>query len=315
MSKRLPTRSHKRNTSVSAHAFRVRYLRRSRELYRRFLEGKPWITQLYRQFLGLRPGLRIVDVGCGTGDFTRYLVRLCSGRCTVIGVDNRQPSLQAADGDTRREGLSKQISYKLGDALSIPIEDNYSDLTCCRTVLMHLQDPRKAVSEMIRVTKPGGLVAAIEGGRMVSFLDPKDEEFTELSYETNQAWLNAVRRLEGKEFKIGERLPSIFQDTGLQDIQSEIHADAWLYCDPRRRLEDIKAELRFESSLSRESRKRDRKYLEKGGLSEAKISRYYRKYERRVKELLSDDKKLRMDASFYGATFVLVTGRKGHRTI
>jgi len=229
----------------------------------------------------------------------------------VIGVDNRQPSLRAADGDTRREGLSEQISYKLGDALSIPIEDDYSDLTCCRTVLMHLQDPQKAVSEMTRVTRPGGLVAAIEGGRMVSFLDPRDEEFTDLSYETNQAWLRAIRRLEGKEFKIGERLPSIFQEAGLHDIQSEIHADAWLYCDPRRRLEDIKAELRFESSLSRESRRRDRKYLEKGGLSQAKISRYYRKYERRVKELLSDDKKLRTDASFYGATFVLVTGRKG----
>jgi ubiquinone/menaquinone biosynthesis C-methylase UbiE len=311
MSRHPPIRSPKRNRSVSAQAFRVGYLRRSRELYRRFLERKPWISQLYRQFLGLRPGLRIVDVGCGTGDFTRYLVRLCSGRCTAIGVDNRKPSLQAAIGDTRREGLAKQISYKLGDALSVPIEDDYSDLTCCRTVLMHLKDPQKAVSEMTRVTKPGGLIAAIEGGRMVSFVDPRDEEYTELSYETNQAWLRAIKKLEGKEFKIGERLPSIFQETGLYDIQSEIHADAWLYCDPRRRLRDIKAELRFESSLSRESRRRDRNYLEKGGLSRANINRYYRKYDRRVKELLSDDKKLRTDASFYGATFVLVTGRKG----
>ena len=266
---------------------------------------------MYKQFLGLRPELRLVDVGCGTGDFTRYLVRLCSGSCTAVGVDNKQQSLQAASADTRREGLSKQISYKLGDVLNIPIADDYSDLTCCRTVLMHLQDPQKAVREMTRITKPGGLVAAIEGGRMISFLDPRDEQYTELSHEANQAWLKAVRRVEGKEFKIGERLPSIFQETGLHDIQSEIHADAWLYCDPRRRLEDIKAQLEFESSLSKESRKRDRKYLEAGGLSQAKIGHYYRKHDRRVKELLSDDRKLRTDTSFYGATFILVTGRKG----
>ena len=310
MSRHPPVRHPIRNRSVSAQAFRVRYLRRSRELYRRFLEEKPWIAQLYRHFLELRRGLKIVDVGCGTGDFTRYLVRLCSGPCIAIGVDNKQQSLRAAEEDTKKEGLSEQISYKLGDVLRIPIEDCYSDLTCCRTLLMHLQNPRRAVSEMARITKPSGLVAAIEDGRMVSFLDPRDEDYTELSYEANQAWLRSIQRLEGKEFKIGERLPSIFQEAGLYEIRSEIHADAWLYCDPRRRLHDIKAQLQFEYSLSRENRGRDGKYLLAGGLSRAKISRYYRMHDRRVRELLSDDKKLRTDTSFYGATFVLVTGRR-----
>jgi SAM-dependent methyltransferase len=198
----------------------------------------------------------------------------------------------------------------MGDALNIPIESDYSDLTCCRTLLMHLKDPQKAVDEMTRITKPGGLVAAVEGGRMVSFLDPRDEQYTELSHEANQAWLTAIKRLEGKEFKIGERVPSIFREAGLRDIRSEIHADAWLHCDPRRRLLDIKAQLQFESSLSRESRKRDIRYLLAGGLSRTKIIRYYRMHDRKVKKLVSDDKKLRADTSFYGATFVLTTGRK-----
>ncbi len=307
-------RHSKRNGSVSAEAFRVRYLRRSRELYRKFLENKPWIAQLYSHFLELRSGLKIVDVGCGTGDFTRYLARLCSGRCTAIGIDNKQQSLRAAESDTRREGLSKRISYRLGDVLSIPIEDDYSDLTCCRTLLMHLQNPKSAVSEMTRITKPGGLVAAIEGGRMVSFLDPEDEEYTELSREANEAWLRAIRKLEAKEFKIGERLPSIFQKAGLEEVRAEIHADAWLYCDPRRKLSDIKDQLEFEFSLSKENRGRDRKYLSVGGLSRAKVSKYYRAHDRKVRQLLSDDRKLRANTSFYGATFVLVTGRKKPRS-
>src|SRR6266700_7165135 len=299
MSRSTLVRRRKRTLSVSAQAFRVRYLRRSRELYRRFLEGKPWVAQMYKQFLGLRPELRLVDVGCGTGDFTRYLVRLCSGSCTAVGVDNKQQSLQAASADTRREGLSKQISYKLGNVLNIPIADDYSDLTCCRTVLMHVQDPQKAVREMTRITKPGGLVAAIEGGRMISFLDPRDEEYTELSREANEAWLRAIRKLEAKEFKIGERLPSIFQKAGLEEVRAEIHADAWLYCDPRRKLSDIKDQLEFEFSLSKENRGRDRKYLSVGGLSRAKVSKYYRAHDRKVRQLLSDDRKLRANTSFY----------------
>lgn len=303
-----------RKKSVSTQAFRVNYLRRSRELYRRFLEGKPWIAQLYRHFLDLRPGLRIVDVGCGTGDFTRYLAQLCSGRSSITGVDNRQQSLRAAENETRRNGLSKVISYRVGDVLNIPIENDYADITCCRTLLMHLQDPLKAIDEMTRITRPGGLVAAIEGGRMTSFLDPNDDEYTELSHEANGAWLRAVSRLEGKEFKIGERLPSMFQKAGLDEIRAEIHADAWLYCDPRRKLLDIKDQLEFEFSLSKESRGRDRKYLLVGGLPRSKIRKYCTTHDRKVRELLSDDRRLRADTSFYGATFVLVTGRKKHQT-
>ena len=254
--------------------------------------------------------MKIVDVGCGTGDFTRYLARLCSGPCRAIGIDNRPQSIRAAEKDTKNEKLSKMIDYRIGDVLDIPIEENHSDLTCCRTLLMHLKDPTRAVMEMARVTRPGGIVGAVEGGRMVSFLDPENEDYTQLSREANEAWLTSVQKIEGKEFKIGERLPSVFQKAGLSDIKAEIHADAWLYCDLRRNLEDIRDQLEFEFALSRESRTRDRKYLVEGGLPRKKIDRYYAIHDRRVRELLSDENRLRNDTTFYGASFVLTTGRK-----
>src|SRR5437016_11154133 len=69
--------------SVSKLAFRVSYLRRSREIYRRYLESKPWLNQLYTSFLNLRPGQKIVDIGCGPGDFTRQLARLSNQKAKI----------------------------------------------------------------------------------------------------------------------------------------------------------------------------------------------------------------------------------------
>jgi len=110
---------------------------------------------MHTSFLGLKPGMRIVDVGCGTGDFTRYLASLILAKSTIIGVDTRAASLRAAERETKNAKLDGSISYRKGDAYNIPIENGWADLACCRTVLMHLTDPLKAVREMARGNKEG----------------------------------------------------------------------------------------------------------------------------------------------------------------
>jgi len=246
---------------VSKLAFRVSYLRRSREIYRRYLESKPWLNELYTSFLNIKPGQKIVDVGCGPGDFTRQLARLSKQKATILGIDSNEKSIRAATTDTKKARLSQCVSYELGDVYKIPLEDGYADLTCCRTLLMHLTEPLKAVKEMARVTRTGGSVVALEGGKMGAFYDSNDEEYSMLAERAYEAWINGIRKLEGKEFKIGEKLPGIFREAGLSGIKAEVQADAWLYSDPRRRLSDVKAELRFDYSLFRERRRKDRKYL------------------------------------------------------
>jgi SAM-dependent methyltransferase len=296
--------------SVSKLAFRVSYLRRSREIYRRYLESKPWINQLYTIFLNIKPGQKIVEIGCGPGDFTRHLARLSNQKATIVGIDSNEKSIKAAVIDTKKAGLSQAVSYRLGDVYKIPLEDGYGDLTCCRTLLMHLTEPLKAVKEMARITKSGGSVVALEGGKMGAFYDPNDEEFSELAERAYDAWIIGIKKLEGKEFKIGEKLPGIFYKAGLTGIKAEVQADAWLYSDPRRRLSDVKAELRFDYSVFKERRRKDRKYLLAGGMSNSEITSYFDRHEARTRALLSDDVKLRDDASFYAATFFLVAGTK-----
>jgi ubiquinone/menaquinone biosynthesis C-methylase UbiE len=300
----------RRKAGVSTSAFRVRYLRRSRQLYRRFLESKPWVREFYKSFLGLKPGLRIVEVGCGTGDLTRYLAELVGGKCSIIGVDMRAASLRTAEAEARKAGFADRISYRKGDAYNVPVDDGYADLACCRTLLMHLTDPGKAVKEMARVTRRGGTVAALERGWIHSFYDPEDEKFNMLVEKMGEAFLRGVRKLEGKDFAIGEKLPTIFQKAGLGQIKAEIQADAWVNCDSRSKLRDLKDWLKFDLEVFKERKKVERKVMLAGGASRSDVNRVFQRYVSRSLRLLRDDEMLRNDTLFSASARVVVTGQK-----
>src|SRR5690242_17936970 len=113
------TKGRRRGESISKSAFRVKYLRRSRKLWNRYLNSKPWVNQLYESFLDIRPGQRVVDVGCGPGDFTRYLARLSDGKSKILGIDSNPKSIKAGISDTKKAHLSQVVSYKLGDVYKI----------------------------------------------------------------------------------------------------------------------------------------------------------------------------------------------------
>src|SRR5437660_11014767 len=99
------TKRRKRRESISKSAFRVKYLRGSRKLWNRYLNSRPWANQLYESFVDLRCGQKVVDVGCGPGDVTPYLARLCGANAKFLGIDcirksmnARMPYTKKADG-------------------------------------------------------------------------------------------------------------------------------------------------------------------------------------------------------------------------
>jgi len=296
--------------SISSHAFKVRYLRRSREIYRNYLATKPWIKEMHASFLGLKPGMRIVDVGCGTGDFTRYIASLVPGKSTIIGVDARSASLRSAEKETAREKFTSKISYRKGDVYKIPVDDDWADLVCCRTLIMHLTKPVEAVKEMARVTRKGGTVAAFERGTIGALFIPGEEKLTRLALRLGKAYVDGVRRLEGKYFDVGERLPTIFREAGLRQMMAEIQADTYLTTDPRRKLQDVKDELSFELANFKETKKVSDKAMLAGGGSRGSIAKYNRWFEKYVKGLLKNEQKLLSDTTLGAGAIYLVAGRK-----
>lgn len=102
----------------------------------------------------------ILDIGCGPGTITLgFAKRVQKGR--VVGIDI-SPELMAKNTQEAKEQGISNITYRVADIFHLPFSDATFDITHCHQVLCHLTDPKAAMKEMVRVTKPGGIVAARE---------------------------------------------------------------------------------------------------------------------------------------------------------
>src|SRR5712692_816159 len=287
--------------------FHARFLRKSRSLYDRYVDSvKPWSRGLWYEWVGVRPGMSIVDVGCGIGHFSRFLARGLKGRGQVIGFDNRENLLDSAAKETNREKLSRLVQYRIGDAYKLPLPDNTADLVTCRTVLMHLKDAPKAISEMVRVAKKGGLVSAVEADfQMRCYYSPLGEARNRLVQSFSEAWLKGIASLEGKDYSIGSKLPTLFTQAGLVEVRANLDADPWLNCDPRR---SIREKLRGLRTSLEELRDFDetRKYLAAGGMSSRDIESYRKQSIKECTRLVREPQLVLHDSTFYGACWFLV---------
>ncbi len=105
--------------------------------------------------LGLAPGQRVLDLGCGEGRHVHALA-LTPG-VEAVGLDADGPSLaKAADG---LESLGATGVLIRGDAYRLPFDDGAFDAVLCCEVLEHLADVDGALTEIVRVLKPGGRLA------------------------------------------------------------------------------------------------------------------------------------------------------------
>jgi len=105
----------------------------------------------------LRPGVSVLDVGCGPATITAdFAVLVAPGR--VVGLDTSDAVL-----DIARAGVGDAaIEFHRGDVMALPFDDGEFDVVHAHQVLQHLVDPAGALREMARVCRPGGLVAVRE---------------------------------------------------------------------------------------------------------------------------------------------------------
>jgi SAM-dependent methyltransferase len=100
-------------------------------------------------------GLRWIDVGCGSGAFSELLIRRCAP-ADVQGVDPSEGQLTFA----RARPGAKAATFQQGDAMALPFDADRFDAAVMALVIFFVPDPAKGVAEMVRVTAPGGIVAA-----------------------------------------------------------------------------------------------------------------------------------------------------------
>ncbi|MEZ4502589.1 MAG: ubiquinone/menaquinone biosynthesis methyltransferase [Dehalococcoidia bacterium] len=106
----------------------------------------------------VRPGDRVVDVGCGTGDLS--FACLEAGAGSVLGLDFAAPMLDHARRKAADRGL--RATFGLGDATRLPLADASVDAWCSAFVVRNIPDLDAALSEAWRVLRPGGRLAVLE---------------------------------------------------------------------------------------------------------------------------------------------------------
>jgi SAM-dependent methyltransferase len=112
------------------------------------------LAESFLDFAGINDGERVLDVGCGTGALAASAAARTL-RSEIVGIDPVAPFLDYA----RRRTPDPRVRFDLGDALNIPYRTGSFDRCLSLLVIMFIRDARRAVSEMRRVTRPGGSVA------------------------------------------------------------------------------------------------------------------------------------------------------------
>ena len=105
-------------------------------------------------------GKYVLDVGCGIGITPCYITKRYG--CRVVGVDISETMIHWSKERAKREGLEDRVEFRVADAQNLPFEDDLFDIVICESVNAFIEDKQRAVSEYVRVVRPGGYVGLNE---------------------------------------------------------------------------------------------------------------------------------------------------------
>ncbi len=160
-------------------------------------------------WLNLRPGDRVLDVGCGLGDNARELAALVAPHGKVVGIDASAAMIEQAR--RRSEGLGLRVEFAVGDAHALEFADGSFAACWSERVLQHLADPARAIGQMVRVLKPGGWLVTFEPDHATLVIDAADRT-------TTRALVAALA--DGiRSSWIGRSLFGLFRANGLEDVK------------------------------------------------------------------------------------------------
>lgn len=163
------------------------------------------------EHLRLRSGVRVLDVGCGTGDDAREMASLVAPGGLVVGIDNSQAMI--AEANKRAVDAELLAEFQVADVLKLAWADEAFDAVRADRSLMHVADSKQALKEMVRVTKAGGRVAVYEVDFETLLIDADDRV---LARKIAHTWCDGFRN-----GWLGRHMPALLLDLGLKDITVE----------------------------------------------------------------------------------------------
>ncbi len=184
------------------------------ELRRLDLQGLLYhdVTRRALMDAGVAPGMRVLDVGCGTGDVSMVAAEIVGPDGSVLGVDRGEPALRAARAKADRLGLS-HADFQAREIAELDPSAAF-DALVGRFVLMHQPRPAEVLRAAAGAVRPGGVVVMIESWMELLLEGVHSEPHSPLYDRVVRFQCEVVRRAEA-DLRAGGRLRATFLDAGL----------------------------------------------------------------------------------------------------
>ena len=179
-------------------------------------------------WIGIKPGDKVLDVGCGSGELTFYLAEVTKG-VSYIGVDLDAPLLERAEQKARAYDGNCKLSFLHGNALELPFADGSFDVVVSQTLLTSIADYEGVVQEMRRVCRPGGRIATLNPLNFRQFYThpgnyPADADWV-ASYHQSMEILDRLNNAYGTigQYASGViplKVPELFAHAGLKHVSA-----------------------------------------------------------------------------------------------
>lgn len=183
----------------------------------------------------LKPGMRVLDVGCGPGTITVDLAGHVAPGGRVTGLERAgEAMLGQARALAAERGVADVVDFVEGDANALGFADGSFDVVVCHQVLQHVRDPVGVLAEMRRVARPGGGIVAAREADYGSFTWYPDDEDDDGGGGMG-GWRRlypAVARANGGEPDAGRRVHAWARRAGFARGAVAASASTWCYSTP-----------------------------------------------------------------------------------
>jgi SAM-dependent methyltransferase len=178
---------------------------------------------------GIRPGMRVVDLGAGVGMVTQLLAELVGPSGEVVGVD--VSAAQLAQARTLLPVHLTNVRFVEASAIATGLPRESFDLVYCRFLLIHLTQPELALREMYELLKPGGLLVVEDGDLTSAGSEPlsKLQAFSKLFGGLGPKW--------GVDYTLGRRLFQMVLDANFSDADIAFNQPVFAKGEQKRLLE------------------------------------------------------------------------------